>query len=269
MLQGLHQKCRDNSCRPIDYPERILVPDDKVNWFAKWDEYDPQYCTLSINIARIIGNDFTPLDTTHDASARKIVLARKSTDLNILFDHNNRPLNPFGRTGLCGRGRFYNWGPNFTVDGVLWRIHNSTLQFVLIRRQTGELALPGGHIDADETPVMTVRRELSEEVTLDENRYLHLNVLYTGYVDDPRNTDNAWAETTAFMLYWHDDRKKPTGDMANFVPIAGDDAKEAMWVDFTLDLPDKLYASHGQILKSAVALLSEAGVVRLGNIAVK
>ena len=42
-----------------------------------------------------------------------------------------------------------------------------------------------------------------------------------GYVDDPRNTDCAWMETTAFLF--HD----PEGDqVAKFDLKAGDDAKD-------------------------------------------
>ena len=43
----------------------------------------------------------------------------------------------------------------------------------------------------------------------------------SGYVDDPRNTDNAWMETTAFLF--HDSE----GDkVAKFDLKAGDDAKD-------------------------------------------
>ena len=28
------------------------------------------------------------------------------------------------------------------------------------------------------------------------------SVIYRGYVDDPRNTDNAWVETTCYHFHW-------------------------------------------------------------------
>ena len=44
--------------------------------------------------------------------------------------------------------------------------------------------------------------------------------MHPGYVDDPRNTDCAWMETTAFLF--HDD----TGEDVGKLPLqAGDDAK--------------------------------------------
>jgi hypothetical protein len=39
----------------------------------------------------------------------------------IFFGADGRPLNPIGRTGLCGRGNLFRWGPNFAVDVVVTR----------------------------------------------------------------------------------------------------------------------------------------------------
>lgn len=46
-------------------------------------------------------------------------------------------------------------------------------------------------------------------------------VVYEGYVDDPRSTDNAWIETTA---YWYHCPPE-VGDQLKF--NAGDDARRA------------------------------------------
>ena len=49
-------------------------------------------------------------------------------------------------------------------------------------------------------------------------------VIYQGYVDDPRNTDHAWMETTA--LHFH---CRP--QLARELPLrAGDDAKDVRWL---------------------------------------
>ena len=46
-------------------------------------------------------------------------------------------------------------------------------------------------------------------------------VVYRGYVDDPRNTDNAWMETTAFHFH-------VTDELGAMLPLkAGDDARKA------------------------------------------
>lgn len=67
-------------------------------------------------------------------------------------------------------------------------------------------------------------------------------VVYRGYVDDPRNTDNAWMETEA--VNYHDE----TGETMDNLPLeAGDDAGVVKWVDISEDL--KLYASHNYFIK--------------------
>ena len=40
------------------------------------------------------------------------------------------------------------------------------------------------------------------------------NVVYTGYVDDPRNTDNAWVETTAYHFHC-------TRELGGMLPLSG------------------------------------------------
>ena len=50
-----------------------------------------------------------------------------------------------------------------------------------------------------------------------------------GYVDDPRNTDNAWIETTANHYHCSD-------ALARLLPLnAGDDALKAMWLTIDVD----------------------------------
>ena len=65
-------------------------------------------------------------------------------------------------------------------------------------------------------------------------------MVYRGYVDDPRNTDNAWMETTAFHFHCG-------AELGAMLPLrAGDDAGNVTW----LDVDDcevryaELYASH-------------------------
>lgn len=50
------------------------------------------------------------------------------------IDGNDRPLNPIGRTGLCGRGNLGRWGPNHAADPIVSRFSNGRLQFVGIQR---------------------------------------------------------------------------------------------------------------------------------------
>ena len=65
-------------------------------------------------------------------------------------------------------------------------------------------------------------------------------MIYEGYVDDPRNTDNAWMETSCTLF--HDKSGKLT---ENLELDAGDDAADCQWVTVEIDNPKiEMYASH-------------------------
>ncbi|XP_043401058.1 ADP-ribose pyrophosphatase, mitochondrial isoform X6 [Chelonia mydas] len=186
---------------------------------------------------------------------------------------NGRPRNPSGRTGLVGRGLLGRWGPNHAADPIItrWKRDSSgnkithpisgknILQFVAIKRKDcGEWAIPGGMVDPGEKISATLKREFSEEalnslqksraekeeMEKQMNRLFNQEhfVVYKGYVDDPRNTDNAWIETEA--VNYHDE---PGETMDNLLLEAGDDAGKVKWVDISEKL--KLYANHGNFIK--------------------
>jgi ADP-ribose pyrophosphatase len=120
------------------------------------------------------------------------------------------------------------------------------------RRDCGEWALPGGMVDPGENVSVTLRREFAEEALNTNTSSEQLKAffaagheIYKGYVDDPRNTDNAWMETVA--VNFHDD----TGEfVGNLNLTAGDDAAKVKWMDLDHDLG--LYASHLWIVEQMV-----------------
>ena len=75
--------------------------------------------------------------------------------------------------------------------------------------------------------------------------------MYAGYVDDPRNTDNAWIETKA--VNFHD----KTGEAFGKVKLcAGDDAGAVAWKELHFSL--QLYANHINFIKKVIELRNAA-----------
>lgn len=144
-----------------------------------------------------------------------------------------------------GRGQFYHYGPNYTVDPIVLT-HEPTPSILLIRRQdTGDWALPGGFIDEGEDPATAGRRELFEETSLILPTTDKPIIIYQGPVDDHRSTLHAWPETTA--LLWRIARAEPV--------YAGDDAASVRWMSIN-QLPEKLYGSHRLLAEKAIELIT-------------
>lgn len=131
-------------------------------------------------------------------------------------------------------------GPNYTADGIV--VHVASRRILLIRRQTGEWALPGGFIDANESAKAAAIREVAEETTIVVTGDDAL-LAFCGRVDDPRNSEASWIETSAY-IFVVDTIENAT---------AQDDAADAHW--FSLDELPPLYASHGDIVQCALGKL--------------
>lgn len=158
-----------------------------------------------------------------------------------------------GERGLrLNKGQFWHWGPNKTVDVVLFAEEsNDVVQ--LIRRQDNELlALPGGFVDYTdngwEAPITAALRETMEEINLALEPE-QLTQFYDGPVRDHRETLLAWPHTTAFVgriaLASH--------------TVAGDDACKgsAGWHDVANLNPQLLHGSHHQLIIAGRQALSE------------
>nr|KAF6501689.1 nudix hydrolase 9 [Molossus molossus] len=231
-----------NKARTSPYPgskvQRSQVPNEKVGWLVEWQDYNPvEYTAVSVLAGprwadpQISESNFSPKFNEKDGHVE-----RKSQNGRYEIE-NGRPRNPAGRTGLVGRGLLGRWGPNHAADPIItrWKRDRSgnkithptsgknILQFVAIKRKDcGEWAIPGGMVDPGEKISATLKREFGEEAlnslqkSSAEKRKLeeqlhklfsqeHL-VIYKGYVDDPRNTDNAWMETEA--VNYHDETER-------------------------------------------------------------
>lgn len=257
---------------------RFPVPDDNVSWDVPFPDYQPvEYTAPSV----ASGPVWADMDIKHlDPKQTDVELPkwnsldgkinRRSHMGEYKLDECNCPKNPAGRTGVCARGLLGRWGPNHAADPIVTRwkrdqqgniVENKghpVAQFMAVqRRDNMEWAIPGGMVDAGEVVNEAIRREFGEETlnlleaTPAEKREIEKNInqlfahgteVYRGYVDDPRNTDNAWMETVA--MNFHDDKGH---SVAKFNFKAGDDAAGVEWLD--LDSSLKLFASHVDFLK--------------------
>ncbi|VDP18871.1 unnamed protein product [Heligmosomoides polygyrus] len=248
---GIHSKCDVPYLRSGNV-YRYKVPDEKVRWSVEFPEYDPPDYTDPKMLGRAWADPAEIQAGMFKWNAVDGKVNRVSFVSDYAFDSTLRPINPIGRTGLRGRGVLGRWGPNHAADPLVTRFKNGKLQFVAIKRSdTGEWAIPGGMVDAGEQVSQTLQREFSEETLGGKARselndlWQHGRELYKGYVDDPRNTDNAWMETVC--VNFHDSK----GLLDQVELQAGDDAVNVRWV--AEDSNEPLYASH----EDFIALLKQ------------
>lgn len=131
-------------------------------------------------------------------------------------------------------------GPNYTADSII--IHPESRQVLLVKRKTGEWALPGGFIDPGEESITAAHREVMEETGAAISG--DPTLVFCGLVDNPRNTQTAWIETSAYLF-----------TVPDITAITGrDDAVDAGW--HSLDQLPELYASHDEIVTRALDYLA-------------
>ncbi|XP_078277198.1 ADP-ribose pyrophosphatase, mitochondrial-like isoform X2 [Rhinoraja longicauda] len=277
ILKCLHLKAR-SEVYPCSEVLRFPVPNDKVDWAVPWTNYNPVDYTAPELLKQPPWADppyreegtlnkvlkFNQLDGDVDRRSH-------AGTYNLI---NGFPRNPCGRTGLKGRGLLGRWGPNHAADPIVTRwkkeggkpvTHNCSgkpiLQFVAIcRKDNKEWAIPGGMVDPGEKVSATLRREFGEETLnslelpeaerqrvkeLIDHLFQAGEMVYQGYVDDPRNTDNAWMETVA--MNYHDETGESVGKLAL---QAGDDAGAVKWMD--IEKVQNLYASHTHFLHQLI-----------------
>lgn len=268
-MQTIEIRVHTKAATHSSYPSKVEVPRNEVPWnVATTAPYEPVYYTNPV----VLAADSSVPGSAGWADPESPELPLKSLGSYsgpVMLDSNTLlPLNPVGRTGVKGRGLLGKWGPNFAADPIVTRIHpenDDLVQVVVIQRKDGgDWALPGGMVDKGELVSQTVRREFIEEAgnisdPEEKAKFAHDvkklfssgTVIYRGYVDDPRNTDNAWMETAAFHFHCGEDLAK------SLKLEAGDDAAAVKWIDANDHCYDfvNLYASHKEMVDKAVASL--------------
>ncbi|XP_074627353.1 transient receptor potential cation channel subfamily M member-like 2 isoform X1 [Acropora palmata] len=241
--QSRDNKTAHALARQSPYPHstqrRRHVPDFLVDWKESFPGYDPPLFTAPEVEAFPHWADPDILDPRNSNFVINFNRVESGIDRRSqtgMIDTVNRlPRNPMGRTGLAGRGLLGRWGPNHTVHFILtrWKCRKdgqiiqrqgkNVLEFVAIKsRNNLELTFPGGLIEVGNSLsetlnlyfkkqiVPAVKLAFYEEKALTEEIILNMiqssEEIYKGYLDDQRNTDNAWVETVA--MNFHDETGK-------------------------------------------------------------
>ncbi|XP_062287944.1 transient receptor potential cation channel subfamily M member 2 isoform X1 [Scomber scombrus] len=171
------------NARQFDYPnsklKRFPVPEEKVPWEVKFISYMP--------------TPYTPEDSGDH---------RDGAESEALDNYRN----PSGRTGITGRGALSRLGPNLNVDLVLTRWQDSersVLEFLAIGDENHQtVTLPGGPVESAHHLPLTLESTMGKKLYEKLNEKISEGTkVSTGYVDDSRNTDNAWVEITVINLH--------------------------------------------------------------------
>ncbi|ESO93554.1 hypothetical protein LOTGIDRAFT_161660 [Lottia gigantea] len=273
----VHVKCR-NSTYPETNIMRAEVKDDEVCWAIKMKKYNPVRYTAP----KILSNQKTYTDKydlidmpenerdKYDFNKFDMVTKVDRTSLcGFPYEiSHGLPLNPRGRTGLVGRGLLGRWGPNHAADTVVsrwkkdgdlqeYREKKPCLEFVAVQRPDKQWAIPGGFGNPDkklEEILMTVfaREALGTLMDDPKERPLLLQklkklsekgrVIYEGYADDERNTDNSWSESR--LILYHDD----TGEILDNIKLrAGDTVCATAWI--TASSTMTFWGAHEEFLR--------------------
>ena len=222
-----------------------------------------RYFTDQVVLANVKSSG-NPLGWADEENLKEDVLRRRNTwndgtlvslsEAGILFDSAGKPCNPFEDfTFRNGRFLLGKWGPNHAADPILTTDPVSDGKpfrvLVVIRGDCSLSALPGGMIDDEENTdqrgyTRTIQREIVEEATEPSMALQHAlangEVVYTGYVHDPRNTKHAWIETVAVWghIFGSD------AACLQLRSAADGETQSSYRMDMTEENIRELYASH-------------------------
>ncbi|XP_061490401.1 transient receptor potential cation channel subfamily M member 2 isoform X2 [Rhineura floridana] len=225
------------SARNLLYPSSTAVcfpvPDEKVPWKVEFEIYNPPFYSAE---------------------------RQDNASLDFLRE------NPMGRTGLRGQGILRFFGPNHAlhpvvtrwrrnVDGSIYRKSLKKMVEVLVVKFpfSDHWALPGGSLQPGEALPQKMKRVLRREFWPQFQKLLNQGTeIYKGYIDDPRNTDNAWIETVAINVHFEDQNDVEMKRMNSF--LQGSDCEVTVqWQ--VVDKRILLYANHKELLQKASVLL--------------
>ncbi|ESO90590.1 hypothetical protein LOTGIDRAFT_175816, partial [Lottia gigantea] len=134
--------------------ERKKLKPDELEEIEETPEFNPwwnSHCSVDVN-------------GEHIEIDRCSYIHENDQPYRYKIDKSGLPKNPFGRTGMRGRGKLWRWGPNHRIAAVVTRWKRKTshlglrgefltiedkrvLEFMVVRRvDTNEYTLPGGNV---------------------------------------------------------------------------------------------------------------------------
>ncbi|XP_057305453.1 transient receptor potential cation channel subfamily M member 7-like isoform X1 [Hydractinia symbiolongicarpus] len=260
------EKCHILS-RCLRYPsseiERFTFPDQFVSWKVPFPSYKPR-SYVAPNVLPGLAWVDKEFDVNNPPKFNEIDGEVDRTSFEGVYsidEETGLPLNPAGRTGLIGRGLYRRYGPNHITEAIFTRFKDQLeqqkskpeMEVLVIEKNTGECYLPSDEVKQstkvkDRLPRILL--QLFNSKTLKEhgvNRFSYLGTMaaldavirnrtevFRGYLDDKRNTDNAWVETAVYNYI-----SDYSGHMltAFFIPEERANKLRLKWVDLNENTP--------------------------------
>ncbi|XP_075363846.1 transient receptor potential cation channel subfamily M member 2 isoform X4 [Mycteria americana] len=265
--QPLYHVLARNLLYPGSHTPRFPVPDEKVPWEVDFPLYNPPaYSADHKDMA--VQDPFSPsLECLLKINYNTMDgLINRQSFHGLYTVQDGLPLNPMGRTGLQGRGRLHCFGPNHALHPIVTRWRRN-LDGSIIRKSLKKMlevlvaqyplsdvwALPGGSLEPGETLPLKLKWILRREFWPQFQNLLKQGTeIHKGYLDDPRNTDNAWVETVAISVHFNNQNDVEMKRLNSF--LQGCDPELCIrWQ--VLDKRIPLHANHKELLHKVSTLL--------------
>ena len=179
-------------------------------------------------------------------------------DAGVSFDTSGCPVNPFApRDAMDGRNFLGKYGPNHAADPIITRdgVPGGPPRVLAIhRKDTGQLAFPGGMVDAGEVASDALAREMVEEVgaafaVIAATMKQRGRVIFAGHVKDPRETRHAWIESYAVHLHVDEET---AASIRLEDSLDADVIGKPVWMEASKSNVDAMYGDHARLLRLAI-----------------
>lgn len=238
VADDFHLKIRGE--RPDNYPARYRIQIDEASWKIQAADYHPPYYVSEDVLAN---NRLKPGEGFADPEDQWEFDDFIDWGREYQRTEEGKPLNPVGRTGIEGRGNLGLWGSNPMIMIVPIRYNRESDHLEILIDTDSEL---------QELICVHMRRGEALETALERGKEKMVNIqhyqsaeIHSGYLYDARQTDNAWVETKAYLLYWKDEKGSEEADK--------DSGK--LWKEMDHVMINNLYSSHGSIVRKAIQYL--------------